>query len=115
MSTVKLKDIFEDGENTLGITFITGKSGLMREICHVRVQRYKEEEGFWDRLMPASVFVAGPSYLSRLACSTPKAQKNFFQHIISSGVSCIALSETASVPDFMRSFSESFHIPMFAS
>jgi HPr kinase/phosphorylase len=115
MSAVKLKDIFEDDENALGITKIAGKSGLMREICHVRVQRCTEEASFWERLIPDSVLVVAPLYLSKLACNTSKVHKKFFQHIISSGVLCLALSETTLVPDCMQSFSESYHIPMFAS
>ena len=115
MSAVKLKDIFEDDQNALGITQMTGKSGLMREICHVRVQRYTGEESFWDTLIPDSILVVTPLYLSKLAFNTSKAQKVFFQHIISSGVLCLALSETSLVPDFMRSLSESYHIPMFTS
>jgi HPr kinase/phosphorylase len=115
MSAVKLKDIFEDDENALGIAQMTGKSGLMREISHIRVQRYTEEESFWDRLIPDCILVIAPLYLSRFAFNTSKEQKIFLQNIISSGVLCFALSETALVPDFMRALSESYHIPMFAS
>lgn len=115
MSAVKLKDIFEHDENRLGITQITGKSGLMREICHVRVQRITEEESFWDRLIPDSVLVVSPLYLSRITCSTSKVHKKFFHHIISSGVSCLALSEITLVPDCMQSLSEYYHIPLFTS
>jgi HPr kinase/phosphorylase len=115
MSALKLKDIFEDEENILGITQMTGKSGLMREICHVRVQRSTEEESFWDRLIPDTILIVAPLYLSKLAFISSKARKKVFQQIISSGISCIALSGNASLPDFLRSFSESSCVSAFAS
>lgn len=115
MSALKLKDIFEDEEDRLGITQMTGESGLMREICHVRVQRYTEEEQFWDRMIPDTILIIAPLYLSKLACTSSKTRKLFFQRIISSGISCIALSGAALLPDYMRSLSESYRISMFAS
>ena len=115
MSALKLKDIFEDEEDILGITQVTGESGLLREICRVRVQRYTEEESFWDRLIPDTILIVAPLYLSKLAFASSKARKKVFQHIISSKISCIALSGTTSPPEFMRSFSESYCISMFAS
>lgn len=115
MSAVKLKDIFEEGEDTLGITHMTGSSGLTREICHVRVQRFKEEEIFWDMLIPESILVVAPLYLSKLACDPSNEQEKFLRHIVSAGVSCVALSESAVVPELMRALSECYRIPIFAS
>jgi HPr kinase/phosphorylase len=115
MSAVKLKDIFEDAEDILGITEITGETGLTREICQIRVQQYIEGKNDRDRLIPDTILILSPSYLSKLACTSSKARKNFFQRIISSDISCIAISGTDSMPVFMRSFSEFYHIVIFTS
>jgi HPr kinase/phosphorylase len=115
MSALKFKDIFEDAEDILGITQMTGVTGLKREICHVRVQRYTEEENFWDRLIPDTILIVAPLHLSKLALTSSKTQKNILRRIISSGTSSIVLSGATSLPDFMRSFSESYCIFMFTS
>jgi len=115
MSAVKLKDVFQDAKDILGITEITGETGLTKKICHIRVQQYIEGKIYWDKLVHETILILSPSYLSKLALTSSKARKNFFQRIISSDIPCIALSETNSLPDFMRFFSEFYHIAIFAS
>lgn len=115
MSAVKLIDILEDAKDIVGLTQKTGEAGLMRETCHIRVQRYVEEERFWDRLLPETILIIASSYLPKLASASSKAQKKIFQTIVSSGIPCIALSGTTSLPDFVVSFSESCNITIFAS
>lgn len=115
MSALKLKDILQDGEDLLGITNITGVPGLMKEISQVGVQRYTGEESFWDRLIPDTILIIPPSYLSKLAFTSSTVKSNFFQYILTLRISCIAISENKLLPDFISSFSESCRVPVFAS
>jgi len=115
MSAMKLIDILEDAQDIVGITQRTGDAGLSRETCHIRVQRYVDEERFWDKLLPETILIIASSYIPKLASASSKVQKKIFQTIVSSGTLCIALSGTTSLPDFILSFSESCNITIFAS
>ncbi len=115
MTALKLKDILEGAEDRLGFEQMTGKTGLMRRIDHVGVQRYDEQDGFWDRLIPEAILIITPLCLSELAMISSESREKIFQTIISCRIPCVALSKTDSPPDFMLSFSESHRIPLFTS
>jgi HPr kinase/phosphorylase len=110
-----MKDLFEDSGDRLGIGQMTGKSGLMREINRVKVQRYIEREGFWNRLLPEAIFIITPACLSELAGAPAKKREDILQNIISSHIPCLAIAETGSPPDFLVYFSEVNNIPLFTS
>jgi HPr kinase/phosphorylase len=115
MTALKLKDILEGAEDKLGFEQMTGKAGLMRRIDYIGVQRYDEEERFWDRLIPDVILIITPLCLSELAMTSSESREKIFQTIISCRIPCVALSNTDSPPDFMLSFSELHSIPLFMS
>ena len=114
-NVITIKDLLEDSGERLCIRQMTGKSGLMREISRVKVQRYMEVEGFWDRLIPEAILIITPACLSALASTPSKRREDILQTIISSRISCLALAETSSPPDFFVCFSEANAVPLFTS
>lgn len=115
MTALKLKDILEGAEDKLGLKQMTGKAGLMRKIDHIDIQRYDEEERFWDRLIPDVILIITPLCLSELAMTSSESREKVFQTIISCRIPCVAISNTDPPPDFMLSFSESHSITVFTS
>jgi len=115
MGVVKIKNILEGAEAQLGINHIAGRAGMIREARHILVQRYIEEEGFWDRLIPEVTLIITPMGLSELAIISSESREKIFQTIISSRIPFVVLSQTKSPPEFMISFSEKYNIPVFTS
>jgi HPr kinase/phosphorylase len=116
MNAVTIKDLLEEHGNRLGVgQIITGKSGLMGETKSVKVQRYAEKEGFWERLFSEVILIITPSSLSELSSIPIKKREDILQRIISSHIPCLAIAETASPPDFLAYFSEDNNIPLFTS
>jgi len=115
MKKLTLRDILRGARATLGIKQITGKAGLMRTLGDIRIQRYVEEDGFWNRLIPGVILIIMPMGVSKLAAISSESRKKIFQAIISSRIPCIALTKTDSPNDFMISFSETYSIPLFTT
>jgi hypothetical protein len=98
MAVVKIKNLLEGAESQLGINHIAGRAGMIREARHILVQRYIEEEGFWDRLIPDVTLIITSMGLSELAIISSEAREKIFQTIISSRIPFVALSQTNSPP-----------------
>jgi HPr kinase/phosphorylase len=115
MASLRLRDIIQGSEDELGLKQITGEAGLTRLTSSIRVQRYEEAEGFWDRIIPYVILVITPPFVSELTTISSESRKKIFQAIISNRIPCIAVCETEAVTDPLLSFSELYGIPLFAS
>jgi HPr kinase/phosphorylase len=115
MASLPLRDIIQGSEDELGLKQITGEAGLTRLTSSIRVQRYEEAEGFWDRIIPDVILVITPPFVSELTTIPSESRKKISQTIISNRIPCIAVCETEAVPDPLLSFSELYGIPLFAS
>jgi HPr kinase/phosphorylase len=115
MAPLRLKDILQGSEDELGLKQIVGEAGLSRSISSIRVQRYEDAEGFWDRIIPDVILVITPPCVSELVTIPSESSKKIFQSVISNRIPCIAVSETERVPGPLLSFSELYHIPLLAS
>lgn len=115
MTELPLREIFQGARATLGIIQITGKSGLMRTLGDIRVQRYVEEDGFWDKLTPGVILVMTSRGVSELSAASSKTQEKIYQKIISSRIPCIALAKSDKFNNCMRSFSKKHGIPLVIS
>jgi serine kinase of HPr protein (carbohydrate metabolism regulator) len=115
MTELPLREIFQGARATLGITQITGKSGFMRTVGDIRVQRYVEEDGFWDKLTPGVIIVMTSQGVSELSESSSKTQKKIYHKIISSRIPCIAFAKSDKLNDGMISFSKKHGITLLVS
>jgi len=115
MAELPLREIFQGSRATLGIKKITGKSGLVRTVGNIRVQRYVEEDGFWDNLTPGVILIMTSRGVSELAAASSKTQKKIYQKIISSRIPCIAVAKLDSPNDCMSSFSAKYGISLLIS
>jgi HPr kinase/phosphorylase len=115
MTELPLREIFQSARATLGITQITGKSGLIRTVGDMRVQRYVEEDGFWNKLTPGVILVMTARGVSELSKASSKKQEKIYQKIISSRIPCIALAKSDKQNDCMSSFSKKHGIPLLIS
>jgi HPr kinase/phosphorylase len=115
MAQLRLKDILQGSEDELGLKQIVGEAGLSRSTSSIRVQRYEEAEGFWNRIIPDVILVITPSCVSEFKKLPPESSKKIFQAIISNRIPCIAVSEAERVPGPLIALSELYGITVFAS
>ncbi len=107
MAQLRLRDILQGSEDELGLKQIVGEAGLSRSTSSIRVQRYEEAEGFWNRIIPDVILVVTPSCVSELKTLPPESSKKIFQAIISNRIPCIAVFRSR---ESTRSIDRSFRV-----
>lgn len=115
MNGLTVAGLLQDFSKQLGLVKTEGVSGFNNDITCVGVQRYMENETFWDNLNPHTIMILSSSGLATLSIIPSSKRHNVFKAIISAGIPCIVLSQIRFLPDVMIHFSEAYDIPLLYS
>lgn len=115
MNGISVGELLREARTRLGLVQKTCRYGSENKIGRKGAQRYMGEKTFHDKLRPETILIFDPSHVKALSEACASRRQRIFQAIARADIPCIILSQNRSLPEFMVYFSDSYHIPVFAS
>jgi len=116
MSQVNIRQLFEDKQARLELSRVAGADGTDRIIDSDEVDASnKGVIGHLNLIHPNWVQVLSQTELDYLHNLSIAERDKAFKQIAHDGATCLIVAGTTDIPEYLISFADSSHIPLFAS